>query len=117
MKVLHDKSIKPHKKIYPEIIEIRPFYTVQTSDGPVNYAVMDDIAEIYRTSVVNIKNQIDGANVKKLNGLEISKEKNPYVIMYKDIIYECSTLKDIKEITGISVTKIHNLIKKYLLEK
>lgn len=117
MKVLHDKTIKPHKKIYPEIIEIRPFYTVSTPEGSINYAVMEDIAEIYRTSVVNIKNQIDGSHVKKLNGLEIFKEKNPYVIMYKDTIHECRTLKDIKDITGVSVTKIHNLIKKYLLEK
>jgi len=109
------KTTKRSDIVYPQIIEIKPFYSITDANANTkNYAVMDDIANEYNTSIVNIKRQIDGENVKILNGIMINKEGAPYVISYNDQIYECRTLKEIKEITGISVTKIHNLIKKFL---
>lgn len=112
-------SVKRHHKIvreYPEIVEIKPFYWIENRDKSIKYySVLSEIANEYETSVVNIKRQIDGDYVGKLNGVTINKEKFPYVITFKDTIHDCRTLSDIKRITGVSVSKIHSLIKEFVL--
>ena len=100
----------------PKFVDVLPFYIVNDNGKCKEYSTLIDIANDYDNYISNIYHLVEGKKVKTLD-ITIEKTINPYVFFYKEVDYKVSKLKDIAKICNLSVSKIHNEITKFLLEK
>lgn len=101
-------------KALPIIIEIKPFYTVIQADGTAEtYNTLIDIAKDNDTNISNIYHLVNKKKVKGLN-FKVEKEKEPYCFTHRGIYYSVQKIESIANISHLSISKIHSIIKEFL---
>lgn len=113
---LSSTRTKEHK-VMPEIIDIKPFYTLIENDGTeTNYSTLIDIAHDKHTSISNIYHLIEQKRVKGLN-FKVIKEEHPYVFNFNGEEFTGKTIKEIAGKCSLSISTIHHLIIDFLQKK
>ena len=99
-----------------KIIEIKPFYIVNEDNVSKKYSTLIDIANDYKTNISNIYHLTEGKRVKSLK-ISVTKQQNQYIYNFNDHDYSSNNIKEISDVTNYSTTKIHSIIKKFILNK
>jgi len=108
---------KQSNKEEPKIIEIKPFYICENSDGSIyNFQCLADIAMAYGAAMSNIYHLTQGKKVKGLD-FKVTKTLYPYIFNHRGTVHEVSNIQSIANISCFSVSKVHSIIKKYLEDK
>ena len=99
------------------IAGVNPFYTVYKDNKTHNFSTLECVANFLNTNISNIYHYLDGKRVKSISDdIKIYKEPTPYLYCYKGNRHTASKVKDICNTTGYSMTKVHSIITKYIID-